>query len=190
MRVALLCVCLVTAGSPWAREVLLDAWAAQGDGGAAMVYRALLAQGWEPSPESDPYMRVADLRGNVTFLVLLAGVVLLVPRLVGRAPAARGVRLAAAVGTGVLVSLVAAVVAWAVVVFTDPAAALVFGRDTGDAFVLFAVDGLVFGTLLGALTALVHAGAPPRTNRSACGVLAYGIPARAVSRPERFGCRG
>ncbi|MCP9963675.1 hypothetical protein LUX05_23890 [Streptomyces somaliensis] len=177
MRVALLCVCLVTAGSPWAREVLLDAWAAQGDGGAAMVYRALFAQGWEPSPESDPYMRVADLRGNVTFLVLLAGVVLLVPRLVGRAPAARGVRLAAAVGTGVLVSLVAAVVAWAVVVFTDPAAALVFGRDTGDAFVLFAVDGLVFGTLLGALTALVHAGAPPGAGRRAARAQAGGTAA-------------
>ncbi|URM92318.1 hypothetical protein LUW75_22820 [Streptomyces sp. MRC013] len=149
----------MAAGSPWARDALLDAWAGRGDGGMAMVYRALFAQGWEPSPGSDPSTRVFDLRGNTAFLVLLAGVVLLVPRLVGRAPAARGVRTAAAVGTGVLVSLVGAVVSWAVVVFTDPAAVLVFGRDTGDAFALFAVDGLVFGTLLGLLTAVVHAGA-------------------------------
>ncbi|MCP9999612.1 hypothetical protein [Streptomyces sudanensis] len=158
-RVALLCALLVVAGSPWVRDVLLDAWAGEGGGGMAMVYRALFAQGWEPSPGSDPYMRVSDLRGNVAFPVLLAGVVLLVPRLVGRAPAARGVRFAAAVGTGVLLSLVAAVASWAVVVSTDPAAVLVFGRSAGEAFTLFAVDGLVFGTLLGLLIAAVHTGA-------------------------------
>ncbi|MEU2183930.1 hypothetical protein [Streptomyces thermolilacinus] len=160
-RVALLSGVLVVVGSPWAREGLLDAWTSGDAGVMSMVYRALLAPGWELSPGTDPYTRAPDLRGNVAFLTLLAGIAVLVPRLVGRAPAGRGIRFAAALGTGVLVSMISTLVSWAVVVSAEPGATLAFGRSDDDVFILFVIDGLVLGALLGLAIRLVHVGAGP-----------------------------
>ncbi|CAL9349048.1 hypothetical protein SUDANB38_00429 [Streptomyces sp. enrichment culture] len=146
-------------GSPWVREGLLDAWTSGDAGVMSMVYRALLAQGWELSPGTDPYTRAPDLRGNVAFLVLLAGIALLVPRLVGRAPAGGGIRTAASLGAGVLISLVAALVSWGVVVTAEPGATIAFGRSDDDVFILFLLDGLVFGVLLGLAVRVLYSGA-------------------------------
>ncbi|MDT9686549.1 hypothetical protein RND61_31470 [Streptomyces sp. TRM76323] len=156
-RVIGLCVFLVALGSPWARELLIGLWT--DDSLLSMLNRALLAPGWELSPRSDPYLGVVDLRGNVACVGLLAGAALLVPRLVGGAPPWRGVRFAAALGTGVLVSLVGSVLSWAAVITHGSHAVLVFGRDAGAVFVTFLADGLVFGVLFGLVVAVVYAGA-------------------------------
>ncbi|WP_436988297.1 hypothetical protein [Streptomyces sp. enrichment culture] len=147
-------------GSPWAREGLLDAWTSGDAGVMSMVYRALLAPGWELSPGTDDlYTRAPDLRGNVAFLTLLAGIAVLVPRLVGRAPEGRGIRLAASLGTGVLVSMISTLVSWAVVAYAEPGSAIAFGRSDDDMFILFVIDGLVLGALLGVAIRLVYIGA-------------------------------
>ncbi|MFJ8695680.1 hypothetical protein [Streptomyces roseolilacinus] len=156
-RVVLLCVFLVVLGSPWTREPLL---VLRPDGGfLSMLHRALLSPGWELSPSSDPYLGAMDLRGNIAFVGLLAGTALLVPRLVGGAPAGRGVRFAAALGTGVLVSVIGSVLSWAAVATYGPPAVLLFGRDAEAVLVMFLLDGLVFGALFGLLVAAVYAGA-------------------------------
>ncbi|MEV2201407.1 hypothetical protein AB0E11_15660 [Streptomyces fradiae] len=161
-----MCAYLAVVGSPWVRDLLIGAWTDEG-GLLGTVYRALLAPGWVLWPGSGPFSDTADLRGLTAFAALLAGVLVLVPRLVGRAPGRSGVRLAAAVGTGVLVSLAAAPLSWLVVFTFDPYAEVVYGRY---AFGAFLVDGLVFGLLLGLVIAAVYgpAGAAgPRAGRRA-----------------------
>ncbi|UQS29349.1 hypothetical protein J5J01_20630 [Streptomyces fradiae] len=165
-KVLLVCAYLAVVGSPWVRDLLIGAWTDEG-GLLGTVYRALLAPGWVLWPGSGPFSDTADLRGLTAFAALLAGVLVLVPRLVGRAPGRSGVRLAAAVGTGVLVSLAAAPLSWLVVFTFDPYAEVVYGRY---AFGAFLVDGLVFGLLLGLVIAAVYgpAGAAgPRAGRRA-----------------------
>ncbi|WP_240139204.1 hypothetical protein [Streptomyces sp. MUM 178J] len=165
-RVALLCAGLLLLGSPWAREPLRGL---QADNAVqSLLYRALYVPGWDPSPGPDRFSAAIGWSGNASAAALLLGVLVLAPRVMARAPAAGGVRWTAALGVGVLVSAVAAVPAWAVIVGRGPGAVTLFGRDGAEVFAYFLVDGLVFGVLLGLAVAAVFAGSagPGRTGRT------------------------
>ncbi|MET9428454.1 hypothetical protein [Streptomyces sp. NPDC003036] len=154
-RVVFLCVLLVLVGSPWAREALIASW--PDDNLLALLHHSLFVPQWDLSPGPDPLAREVGWPGNLGTVALVAGVALLVPRLVARTPAAGG-RWAAALGAGVAVSVLSMVVSWTVAVNAGPGVFLAYGRDASGILVTFLVDGLVFGLLLGLLIAVVYAG--------------------------------
>ncbi|MEU7281593.1 hypothetical protein AB0A69_22895 [Streptomyces sp. NPDC045431] len=146
---------LIVLGGPWTREALIASWPENHV--LSLVHQALFVPQWDLSPETDPVAREVGWPANLGTAALLAGVVLVVPRLVGRAPAT-GVRWAAALGAGVLVSVLSMVVSWTVVANAGPGVFLAYGRDADGILVTFLVDGLVFGVLLGLLIAFLYAG--------------------------------
>jgi hypothetical protein len=163
-RTVLLCGILVAVGSPWARELLLDWWPREGV--LMLLHRALFVPQWS-TPAPGDLTHVVTWRGYVALAGLLLGVITLVPRLVIRAPAP-GVRWAAALGTGLLISLSSTVLSWAVIARSGPDTIFAFGGDPSTALVNFTVDGLLLGVPLGLLIAVVYAraGTPaPRARR-------------------------
>ncbi|MBD0842352.1 hypothetical protein ICC28_27225 [Streptomyces sp. TRM68416] len=160
----MLCGGLVLLGSPWARDPLLDLYP-EDSPLWGLVHRSLYVPHWDVSPSSEGLGEPLYLAGNTALVVLVVGVVL-APRLLTRGPASRGVRWLAGFGTGVLLSLVAAVAAWAVVRNEGDEALMMFGHSPDAAIVNFLVDGLVFGTLLGLAMALAFGGTGTRTAMS------------------------
>ncbi|MFE6361324.1 hypothetical protein ACFVP3_15135 [Streptomyces sp. NPDC057806] len=158
-RTALLCGALVLLGSPWLREPLIEARPETPL--LSVMHRALYVLTWDLSPSSEGASEPLYLAGNTALVILLTGVVL-APRLLGRGPASPGLRRLAAFGTGVLLSLVAAVASWAVVTADGDESLMFFGGPSDAVIVHFVVDGLVFGVLLGTALAAVYGGTGAR----------------------------
>ncbi|WP_261718790.1 hypothetical protein [Streptomyces sp. FZ201] len=159
---ALLGAGLVLLGSPWMRAPLYEY---EPDTPLAFViHRSLYLPTWDLSPSSQGLAEPLYLAGNTALLVLLAGVVL-APRPLIRTTAQPGVRWLAALGSGVLLSLIAAVMSWAVVKTDGDSSLRFFASPTNLVIVNFVVDGLIFGVLLGLALGLltVPGGAGART---------------------------
>ncbi|WP_228974419.1 hypothetical protein [Streptomyces sp. DH12] len=130
--------------------------------GLRLLRGALFVPGWHLAPGDDPFLRAYAWLGGLTLAGLVAGILLLVPRLVGRTPAG-GARWAASVGAGVLVAAVSSALAWLAVETVEPGILLAFGESTSFGAVL--VDGVLFGLVLGVLLAVGYraAGTAPGT---------------------------
>nr|WBO78911.1 hypothetical protein SBE_002557 [Streptomyces sp. SBE_14.2] len=153
---------LVLLGSPWMREPLYEF---EPDSPLEnVIHRSLYLPTWDLSPSSHGLSEPLYLAGNTALLVLLAGVVL-APRPLTRTTAPAGLRWLAAFGSGVLLSLIAAVASWAAVKADGEASLSYFASPTNFVIVNFVVDGLVFGVLLGLALGLltVPSGAGSRT---------------------------
>ncbi|MFJ6939817.1 hypothetical protein [Streptomyces sp. NPDC101132] len=163
----LLCAVLVALGSPWSHELLLEWW--PHDQALWLLYRSLFVPRWSLAEQAGRLESGMPWQDDVGPVGLLLGIVLLVPRLVGRAPAAGGVRWAAALGTGELVSVLSTLLWWAVAVLTGPGSSVLLRTAPSEALVPFLFDALVFGLVLGLLIGVVYAGAPaaPGSGRGA-----------------------
>ncbi|MER6671927.1 hypothetical protein [Streptomyces sp. NPDC000983] len=162
-RTALLCAGLVLLGSPWLREPLLRL-----DPETPLprfVHRALFVPSWALSPGSEGLAEPLYLAGNTALLVTLAGIVL-VPRVLTGTPATPGLRQLAALGAGIVISLVAAVASWAVLKAEGEEALTFFGGRPDEVIIRFLVDGLVFGVLLGVALGAAYGGTRTRAARS------------------------
>ncbi|MEV0177525.1 hypothetical protein AB0I00_41310 [Streptomyces sp. NPDC050803] len=160
-----MCGGLVLLGSPWAREPLADLYPDDGSGLTGLVYRALYVPSWDLAPSSEGISAPLYRAGNAALITLVIGVVL-APWLLTRSPVSRGVRWLAALGAGTFISLVAAVVSWAVLEADEDGARMVFGVSGESALVRFLVDGLVFGVLLGLVLAVAFGGTGTRAAMS------------------------
>ncbi|MFE0675221.1 hypothetical protein [Streptomyces sp. NPDC058867] len=129
------------------------------------VHRALFVPSWDLSPSSEGLAEPLYLAGNTSLAVLLAGVVL-APRVLTGDRASPALRHLAALGTGILVSVVAAVASWAVLKAEGDAALSFFGAGPDEVLVQFLVDGLVFGVLLGVALGAAYGGTPTRAAMS------------------------
>ncbi len=167
--VVLLCALVVVVGSPWVVDALTAGWT--DNRVLELLYRALYVPRWDLTPGPDPQSATIAWSGNAGFVAVILGIALLVPRLVRPASGARGAQWAAALGTGVLIALLAALPSWALVLWGDPATALAFGPDPSAALVYILVDSLCFGVLLGLVVAAVFAvaGTPAPAGRGAAG---------------------
>ncbi|GAA4933887.1 hypothetical protein ACFPM3_04835 [Streptomyces coeruleoprunus] len=172
-------------GSPWTREALLGWWPR--DSALALLRQALFVPTWQPAPGPYPYTPQFTWTTNLGFVLLLVTVAVLVPRLVARPTAAGGVRWAAAVGAGVLVSVLGSALQWILAIAFGTDVILTYGRDASALLGSFLVDGLVFGVLFGLLIAVVYAGgatAPPQARARAASRTRQRRTAMAGSFPE------
>jgi hypothetical protein len=151
----------------------------------SMFRSALLSVRWDPSPGPEDWDQAYSLAGGVFLATVVAGILLLAPRVLNGGIPARG-RWAAAVGLGTAVSLVASVASW-LSLLTRDGSTWVLGLGPERVLVEFLVDGLVFGLLLGLVLAAVAARPrPPGSDLAAARPATTPAPVRERSRPMRL----
>ncbi len=150
IRVFVLCAGVVVVGSPWIQHPLLTTYS--GNALLRWAQSILSTPQWRPLTEA-----VRDFGAAITWsdllcvATLLVGIVVLVPRVVLRAPAGR-VRQATAFGTGVAIGAVAGLLSWIVL------AGFAHGLEPADQlFVNLEFSSAAFGALLGLAMALIFA---------------------------------
>ncbi|WP_441246681.1 hypothetical protein [Kitasatospora sp. McL0602] len=167
---------MLAVGFPWV-QLLLD----EADPRNAILRwlrSVLLVPGWQPSLARDHFSAVADWRSAIACAGLLLGCYLLPPRVLPRvAPGL--MRWTAALGTGVLIGLLAVLPSWFATM-----ALLDLGQRGDSVLIDLLVRTVAFGALLGLAAGALY---PPDTaNRSADAPRAarpFRLPGRSAQMP-------
>jgi hypothetical protein len=142
----------------------------------AVLRGALLSVRWDLTPGPEEWDQAYALAGRVFLVTVLAGILLLAPRVLSGNTPARS-RWAAAMGLGTAVSLAASVVSW-LSLLTRDGSTWVLGLGPDRMLVDFLIDGFLFGLLLGVVLTALTASRQPRALAPAPD------PARPVDAPS------